>query len=144
VRFWDSSALVPLLAVQGRTTTLRQLVEEDPELVVWWSTPVECASAFARLRREGVLATADESRLLQLVEELRESWYEVQPTVSLRDVAGRLLRTHPLRAADALQLAAALVWAGRPRGEVFVTLDARLAEAARLEGFTVAPEDDAA
>jgi predicted nucleic acid-binding protein len=49
---------------------------------------------------------------------------------------------HAIGAADAFQLAAATVWAdGLPRGSVLVTLDKRLAEAARLEGFTVLPED---
>jgi hypothetical protein len=48
---------------------------------------------------------------------------------------------HPLRAADALQLGAALVWCEeQSHGEVFVCLDARLREAARREGFSLAPE----
>ncbi|HSJ25022.1 MAG TPA: hypothetical protein VK929_10160 [Longimicrobiales bacterium] len=59
----------------------------------------------------------------------------------VRTTAMRLLRTHPLRAADALQLAAALAWAPAPAGDVFVTLDERLATAATLEGFTVLPAD---
>jgi hypothetical protein len=43
---------------------------------------------------------------------------------------------HPLRAADALQLGAALRWAeNNPRGHRFHTLDSRLTDAARREGF---------
>ena len=39
---------------------------------------------------------------------------EVLPAEAVREQAARLLRLHPLRAADALQLAAALVWADSP------------------------------
>lgn len=64
----------------------------------------------------------------------------VAPTAPLRDRAGRLLAAHPLRTADALQLAAALAWCDDvPRGESFVCLDERLREAARREGFAVLP-----
>jgi hypothetical protein len=52
-----------------------------------------------------------------------------------------VLAAHPLRAADALQLAAALVWTGEAAaGEAFVCLDERLRDAARREGFEVLPE----
>jgi predicted nucleic acid-binding protein len=50
-----------------------------------------------------------------------------------------LLRVHVLKAADALQLAAARVWAGDVADGELVTLDERLALAARLEGFRVLP-----
>jgi hypothetical protein len=74
--------------------------------------------------------------------DLSALWVEVEPAAALRERAVRLLSSHNLRAADALQLAAALVWAEeRPAGRVFVCLDARLREAARLDGFTVLPED---
>lgn len=139
MRFWDSSALVPLLIEQPQSAGMRALMDEDPEMVVWWGTPVECASAFARLRRERAISSADESHIGQLIDQLRDAWLEIQATVMLRDIAQRLVRTHILRAADALQLAAALAWSEHPRGDVLVTLDMRLAEAARLEGFTVAP-----
>ena len=52
----------------------------------------------------------------------------------------RLLGLHHLRAADALQLGAALVAAyDQPLGSALVTLDARFADAARREGFRVLP-----
>jgi predicted nucleic acid-binding protein len=53
----------------------------------------------------------------------------------------RLLRIHSLRAADAIQLAAALEWSGSlpDSSATLVTLDRRLAEAADLEGFTILP-----
>ena len=54
--------------------------------------------------------------------------------------AKRLLGVHTLRAADALQLGAALTAASDdPLGWDLVCLDERLAEAARREGFAVLP-----
>jgi hypothetical protein len=139
VRFWDTSAVVPLLLEQGATAKVEELLSEDPEIVAWWGTAVECASAAARLRREERLTVEDEERVLELVSELRASWLEVLPSEEVRDRAFRMLRLHPLRAADALQLAAAVVWAGGTDGAEFVTFDERLALAARLEGLRVLP-----
>ena len=63
------------------------------------------------------------------------------PSAKVREHARRLLLRHPLRAADALQLAAALTWAlDRPREHALCTLDTRLAEAAKGEGFRLALE----
>jgi predicted nucleic acid-binding protein len=139
VRFWDTSALVPLLVDQPETANVSGLVREDGELIVWWSTSVECASALSRLRREEVIDVAGETQALSLLDSLMAVWTEVLPSEDVRMRARRLLRVHALRAADALQLAAALVWADAPAGQVFVTYDERLALAARLEGFTVLP-----
>jgi predicted nucleic acid-binding protein len=106
-------------------------------MVTWWSTPAECWSALARLRREEVITLAGESDAHHVLDALRGSWLEILPSDSVRETAKRLLRGHVLRAADALQLAAAIIWSGdRSRREV-VTLDERLALAAELEGFRV-------
>jgi predicted nucleic acid-binding protein len=118
---------------------MRTLIDEDPEVAAWWGTPVECASAAARLRREGVFTTEDEATLLALLLRLRGAWLEILPSSELREEAMRALRVHSLRAGDALQLASAIVWSGRSRFGAFVTLDERLALAARLEGFEVLP-----
>lgn len=76
----------------------------------------------------------------QILRTLHETWTEVEPANAVREQAGRILRLHPLRAADALQLAAALVWCqGDPLQQEFVCLDQRLRVAARREGFTVLP-----
>ena len=139
MRFWDTSAVVPLLLEQRATAKVEELLSKDPEIVAWWGTAVECASAAARLRREERLNVEDEERVLELVSDLRASWLEVLPSEEVRDRAFRMLRLHPLRAADALQLAAAVVWAGGTDGAEFVTFDERLALAARLEGFRVLP-----
>ena len=135
MKFWDSSALVPLLLQQPQTKRVRHLLEEDDELVVWWGSAVECASAIARLHRDGHLSAAAERDARSLLDVLRKSWFEVQPGDAVREQAMRILRVHALRAADALQLAAALEWAGAPPEGGFVTFDDRLLEAAQREGF---------
>ena len=135
MRFWDSSALVPLILGQPQTGAARRLIKQDPELVVWWGSAIECASAIARLRRERHLAAGAEHQARALLDILRASWFEIQPGDAVREQALRLLRLHPLRAADALQLAAAVEWAGSPPVGGVVTFDDRLGEAARREGF---------
>lgn len=135
MRFWDSSALVPLVLEQPRSNEARNLLARDDELVVWWASSIECASAIARLHRDGLLTMPGARDARALLDALRKSWFEVQPGDAVREQALRLLRVHPLRAADALQLAAALEWAGAPPEGDFVTFDDRLREAAVREGF---------
>jgi predicted nucleic acid-binding protein len=141
MKFWDASAILPLCLSEPRSPMIRSILEKDRGIVAWWGTPVECFSAFARLRREKVLDSEGEDRARGFVAELAAVWAEIQPGTLVREGAGRVLRLHPLRAADSLQLAAALVWAkGRPEMLEFVCLDHRLRDAARLEGFRILPE----
>lgn len=137
MRFWDASAIVPLCLHQPASARADALYADDPAMVAWWSSTVECASAFARLVRDGSLDLEAEERARAVLFELQEAWFEVQPTDRVRAQALRLLRLHPLRSADALQLAAALEWAGAPPEGEFITFDERLREAARREGFRV-------
>jgi predicted nucleic acid-binding protein len=140
VKFWDSSAIITLLVEEPRSGETVSLAEEDEAIAAWWGSSVECVSAFARLRREGRLTVEEEDGLRSALARLTEVWTEVEPTSDLRSAAERALLIHPLRAADSLQLAAALIWSGRnPAGEEFVCLDDRLRTAARMEGFTVLP-----
>jgi predicted nucleic acid-binding protein len=112
--------------------------EQDADVIVWWATEVECISALARLEREGSLDDRSMVDGTERLDALSQSWQEVQPIEPLRQTAERLLRVHALRAADALQLAAALVAAeDRPASLQFVTLDEQLAHAAQREGFKV-------
>lgn len=116
------------------------IMDEDPQLVVWWGTVVECTSAIARLSREGLDSQAIE-QASAVLQAMASNWVEVEPTEQLRTTAEQLLWVHALRAADAFQLAAALRWSGgQPVGAGFVCLDERLREAARREGFTVLPQ----
>lgn len=141
MRFWDASALIPLCLQEPRSHRIKKLLEEDQHIIVWWGTIIECYSALARLRREKILDDGEEELSREILMTLAESWTEVEPTNAVRQAASRLLRLHPLRAADSLQLAAATVWArGDSEDQDFVCLDDRLRRAARLEGFGVIPE----
>jgi predicted nucleic acid-binding protein len=138
LRFWDSAAIVPLIVAEASTDSMSALAGEDPAMCVWWGTEIECVSAVARLERDDALAETAIVAALERLDSLAEAWNEVQPVAAVRGTARRLLRVHPLRAADALQLAAALVAAeGIPVSLDIVTLDERLAAAARREGFVV-------
>src|SRR6185437_222914 len=138
MRFWDASAIMPLLVAEPTRERLIALLDEDPEVLAWWGTPVEIASALARREREGLLTADEVGAALVAARELAESWHEIVPSDAVRRTAERLLRLHPLRAADSLQLAAALVAADfDPTGLPMVCLDERLAQSARREGFTV-------
>lgn len=136
MRFWDTSAVVPLVIRQTASGKADRWYAEDPGVAIWTLTTVEITSALWRLRRDEAL-TEDDARAAELrVEELASASYIVADVHSVKAVAARLLRVHALRAADALQLGAALVWAGaRPQGKTLHTLDERLATAARREGF---------
>ncbi len=136
MRFWDASAVVPLLVSEEATGRLLSLLDTDPVMLVWWGTPVECTSALARREREGALAAAQAARALERLRRLAAGWQEVLPADAVRSTAQRLLRVHPLRAADSLQLAAAIVASEHePASLEFVCLDEKLNDAAGREGF---------
>ncbi|MGH9320781.1 MAG: type II toxin-antitoxin system VapC family toxin [Vicinamibacteria bacterium] len=136
MKFWDASALVPILVDEPPRDTLLDLLERDPILLVWWGTPVECTSAIARREREGKIRAGDATSAIDRLRALGDGWQEVLPSEPLRSTARRLLRSHPLRAADSLQLAAAIIAAERePATLEFLSLDERLNQAASREGF---------
>ena len=138
--FWDSSALVPLLVPELQSAVLSTLVADDKEATIWWGTPLECHSALHRRHREHPLAPAAMTGAIERIRTIVEHADTVSPSDELRRRAARLLAVHPLSAADALQLAAALVWCEeQPHAEGFVSLDSKLRDAAHKEGFSVLP-----
>ena len=138
MRFWDASAVVPLVASEKETATCRQLLAEDTEILIWFLTPVEVVSALARRRRENSLGAAEFKSSKEQLGQLERGWSEVILADRVREHARRLLETHPLRAANSLQLAAALIACEKnPQSLFFVTLDRRLKDAAEKEGFGV-------
>jgi predicted nucleic acid-binding protein len=138
VKYWDASGIVPLLVEEAATAERQGILDADPVIVTWWATRVECASALGRLRREGSLDEAGFGAALRRLTTHAASWAEVEPSAVVRRTALRLLRVHPIRAADSLQLAAALAAAhGDPSTLAFVSGDARLSAAADIEGFPV-------
>ncbi|MBZ5550724.1 MAG: PIN domain-containing protein [Acidobacteriia bacterium] len=133
--FWDTSALVPLCVRQGSTPRALELYKTS-EVVVWWTTPVEIASALARLVRMKQLSSGDWAKARKLATALADTWSVIQPSDAVRAQAVRLVDRYDLRAADALQLAAALIWCEDvPQGRAFLTTDQKLQEAAMLSGF---------
>jgi predicted nucleic acid-binding protein len=137
--FWDSSALVPL-CVRQSTTPKAVALYKAHDAVVWWSTAVEIASALARLMRMKQINATDCAKARRLVTILADSWSVIQPSDTLRSEAVELVDRYDLRAADSLQLAAALAWCeGTPQGRVFLTADEKLGEAAMLSGFEARP-----
>lgn len=140
MRFWDSSAVVPLLIEQQRSPRAAAWVSGDDAMVVWTLTPVEVVSALRRLVHEGALSE-DAARVAEVrLGEMMDRCHVVIDVEAVKSLATRLLRLHPLRALDALQLGAALHWTeGHPQGRTLHTLDNRLAHAAEREGFMVPP-----
>ena len=137
VAFWDSSALIPLCVSQPQTEKSRSLYERYG-VVAWWTTQVEMMSGLTRLDRMGQINHDQFLVGKQIALEIVGDWLSVGSTGSIATDACSLLELHPLRAADALQLAAALEWCeGKPKGNVFLTFDQRLREAAGLAGFTL-------
>jgi uncharacterized protein len=138
VRFWVSSAVVPLLVRQPASTKADTWFAEDHEVAIWTLTPVEVTSALWRLVRENALSDDDAHSADNRSLELAAASHAIVDVESVKALGQRVLRVHPVRAADALQLGAALLWTGgRPQGRILHTLDERLALAARREGFDV-------
>ena len=133
--FWDTSALVSLCVRQGATPRAIA-VYENFEAVVWWATSVEIASALARLLRMKQLNFSDWAKAGKIAKALANNWGVIRPSEALRAKATELVVRYDLRAADALQLAAALAWCeDLPQGRVFLTADQKLQEAASQSGF---------
>lgn len=127
-----------MLAPHSSTRPVRSILQEDRDLIVWWATEIECVSALSRLERQQSLTANGVAEAYRRLHRLKAVWIEVEPVERVRDTARRLLRTHDLRAADALQLAAALIAGeGLPESLEFVTLDRRLSESADREGLAV-------
>jgi predicted nucleic acid-binding protein len=140
MRFWDSSAIIALLLPERNSAGLRDLAIQDSPTFVAWHTRVELSSALARRRRTGELTTSQAAVFEERCDALIDAWREVWPTDDLRAFARRMVRIHPLRAADAMQLASAWHACETCADSMeFVCLDERLREAAQREGFRLRP-----
>lgn len=138
MKFWDSSAILPLLVAEPQSRRMIEIYRKDAVMLAWWATEVECASAVARLERAAQMDSDAMAAVTKRLAELKRQWQEIQPVEAVRHQATRLLRIHPLRAADALQLAAAIIACGNRTADLdFVCLDVRLSAAAQREGFNV-------
>ncbi|NOX53791.1 MAG: type II toxin-antitoxin system VapC family toxin [Planctomycetes bacterium] len=139
--FWDTLAIIPVLVVEAWSRQATDLLNRDANAAIWWGTPVECASALERRKREGGLSSVRYREAYRRLARLQQRVDLVQPHPVVRDRAIELLKHHPLRAGDALQLAAALIYfEARPASAIFVCLDSRLRHAASQEGLHILPE----
>ncbi len=138
MRYWDTSALVCLVIRQPASRAARRLQRQDPEIGTWCLSEVEIRSALCRLTREGQLTAEGLASAWQQTQQLFRTVAVVDALDPVKLRASRLLALHSLRAADALQLGAALtIAADDPTGWELVCFDARLAGAAQREGFRV-------
>jgi predicted nucleic acid-binding protein len=146
VKFWDASAVVPLIIKEAGSELVRPWLRDDPDMVLWILSRLELVSAIERRARERKLTARQRTLALGRIERLSKDAHEVSDVAAVRSRAVPLLARHPLRAADAVQLSAALVVADpEPSSLTLVALDRRLAEAAQREGLRVLtwPEDEA-
>lgn len=135
--FFDSSALVPLCLHEDTTRQARAYFQKFVP-VVWWGSIVEIHSAIQRSYRSAEINDSESQGAMARLALLGHGWKEIIPGDQVRHMAVRLLAAHDLRAADSLQLAAALTWCGeRPARRNFVCADQRLARAAEVVGFSV-------
>ncbi len=141
MRFWDGSALLPLIFRQATSGTVSRFLHEDRDIAVWWGTWAECAVAVSRLKLEKGFGDETEDEARARLDHLAEDCHEIEPSEVLRFLAMIVSRDHHLKAADRLQVAAAPRWCEGNTGDAdFVYLDNRLREAAQDEGFSVLPE----
>ncbi|RIL10110.1 MAG: hypothetical protein DCC75_05050 [Proteobacteria bacterium] len=136
MKFWDTSAIIPLLIEEKLSKQVDEWFSADTSLVVWWGTSIECVSAISRLERESKLPVREAEEIIMRLSQLRHTWREIQPGAVVKQTAERILRVHPLRPQDAQQLAACLI-ANRDQTLEFITLDERLEAAAQKEGLRV-------
>ena len=141
MRFWDSSALVPLLVEESSSDAMARAYREDRNVVVAWTTPMECVSACARKHRSSEISQRELMAIVERLHDLRADWITAEPSPEIASEAQRLVLRHGLRAADAIQLASAMAASVTQRPEL-VSLDRRLGQAAMIEGFRMIPASE--
>ena len=141
MRFWDSSAIVPLLVLEQETEQCIRAFQSDPEIMVWTMSKIEVFSALCRRFREGGLREIDFDSAKKRMSDFFDMTFEIISLTKVKDRALRLLQVHQLRAADAMQLASVLVTTQEdPSRMQIMSFDDRLTLAARREGFTINPD----
>ncbi len=140
MRYWDASALVPLVVAEAGTESARTWLFEDAHIVTWVWTRTEITGAIEWRAREGSLSRQQRRDVLERFKAFADSWDEVTEVLAVRSRANALLARHPLRAADAGQLGVALLVQEHLVGPLtLVCLDQRLSSAAELESLRVTP-----
>ena len=136
-RYFDSSALLKRYFEEPGSASVRRWFSPGGSATARYSF-LEVASGLARRGRAGELSSGEVRRALDRLGEdaTRIQVVELSEAVDAR--ARDLLRRHPLRAGDALQLGSALLLRDRSSETVeFVCYDLPLSAAARAEGLRV-------
>jgi len=109
ILYLDTSALIKLYAEELRTEEVRDAVEEARLTAISEIGYVEARSALARRERDGSLSTEEHDGALEYLEhDFREFYLLRRVTGGIIAQAGELVRSHALRAYDAVHLATAL------------------------------------
>ena len=137
VAYWDSSALVALLIEEEKSVKARKLKGQTSQILTWVLTPVEVFSALCRLEKEGALSLDDFQKCYEVWQMIENGLIFVKDIEAVKCITYRLLRVHSLKAADSLQLAAAILSKQTSDVFPFITFDQKLEEAALKEGFQV-------
>ena len=138
MRYWDASALVPLIVAERDSDLVRGWLSEDDHIVTWVWTRTEITGAIERRTREELLSRLQRREVLERLGVLAGSWDEVTDVLAVRSRANALLARHALRAADAGQLGASLLVQEQLAGPLtFACRDQRLSSSADLEGLRI-------
>jgi uncharacterized protein with PIN domain len=138
LRFWDASAILPLIVEEPGSKLARGWLREDQDVMLWGLTRLELASAIERRAREGLLRSPERAAALRRAQRIADDAHEVVDLAAVRARGAAVLARHALRAADAAQLGAALLVADPEYASLtMVVLDRRLAAAAEREGLSV-------
>jgi len=136
--YFDTSALVKLCVLETGTPLAVALWEGGDSLVTSRMADLEVRAVLAAAERIGRI---DAARAVMARERWNELWpglAKIEVTPALADAAGAIADRRPLRAADAVHLASALLL--REAETLFAAWDRRLADAARAEGLMVLPQ----
>ncbi len=141
MRFWDSSAIIPLLVLEDKTEYCISAFQTDKEIMVWTMSKVEVFSALCRSFRENTLTEGTFELAKKRMTDLFDIAFEIVSISKVKERALRLLQVHTLKAADALQLASVLVATQEVTSKLpIMCFDERLKQAAKREGFAINPD----
>ncbi|HUP23399.1 MAG TPA: type II toxin-antitoxin system VapC family toxin [Thermoanaerobaculia bacterium] len=136
--FLDASALVKRYVEEDRSCVVREVFQVGVPVAISRQSIAEVATALCRRCRDGDLLPADRDAVLDALALDESTFHVVELTDDVTRESIQLLRRHPLRAGDAVQLASCVVLARELGTELrFVAFDDSLSRAARSEGLTV-------
>jgi predicted nucleic acid-binding protein len=141
--FADTSGVNKLYRMEPDSPAVRACVLPTDEILISQLTPLEFASAFYGLVRQGVLSLADAQVFITDFQSDLPQYSIVPVDSAVFQEAERLLNayavTPDLRPPDAIQMASALIAHASAPLDSFVTTDHILAAVAVAEGMTVKP-----